>query len=249
MMDAGLYVGRVMHHRIRPKRHRFVYRLFTLLVDIDRLHELDRRLRLLSFNRINLFSFHNEDHGPRDGTALRPWVEASLEQTGIMEKPDRILLLAMPRLLGYVFNPLSIYYCYDALNRLYAIVYEVKNTFGGQHPYVIATKEWLNKSERLRHSCNKNFYVSPFIHADANYKFNTNEPDKNLDVRITVYVGAKALLVAVMQGQRRPLTDRQLLIQALRNPFLPQKVTLAIHFEALKLWLKGISLQPRPVGK
>ena len=249
MLDAGLYVGRVMHHRIRPKRHRFVYRLFTLLVDIDRLHELDRRLRLLSLDRINLFSFYNEDHGPRDGTALRPWVEAGLGKAGIMEKPDRILLLAMPRLLGYVFNPLSIYYCYDALNRLYAIVYEVKNTFGGQHPYVIASTEWRNKSQRLRHSRDKNFYVSPFIQADANYKFNINEPNENLDVRITVYVGVKALLVAVMQGQRRPLTDRQLLIQALRNPFLPQKVTLAIHFEALKLWLKGISLQPRPVGK
>lgn len=248
MIRSCLYVGRVMHHRIRPKRHRFVYRLATLLIDIDRLREADRRLWLFSVERFNLFSFRNRDHGPRNGKALRPWVEAELERAGFNPSPARIFLLAMPRFLGYVFNPLSIYFCYDE-ERLFAIVYEVKNTFGEQHPYVLVVPPQTTTSGRFHQSCDKNFYVSPFIQAEANYRFSLKEPDNNLDVRISEYVDAGALLVATMQGQRRPLTDRQLLLQAFLNPFSPQKVVASIHYQALRLWLKGISLQPRQAGK
>jgi len=249
MQDVGLYVGRVMHHRIRPKPHRFVYRLFTLLIDVDQLDAIGRRLWLFSVERINLFSFYNKDHGPRNGTLLRPWVEVELKDAGLKEIPARIHLLAMPRFLGYVFNPLSIYYCYDDSERLFAIVYEVKNTFREQHAYVLAVQPEPRRSERFSHGCDKKFYVSPFIQAKANYRFSLNDPNNNLDVRITEYVDRDALLVATLRGKRRPLTDRQLLIQALMNPFLPQKVIASIHYEALKLWLKGICLQPRQVGK
>lgn len=249
MVDSCLYVGHVMHHRIRPKRHRFVYRLATLLIDIDRLHDVDRRLWLFSFGRFNLFSFHNSDHGPRNGKVLRPWVNDQLETAGFNRSPARIFLLAMPRFFGYVFNPLSIYYCYDGEKCLFAIIYEVKNTFGEQHSYVLAVPPQSTKSERFHQRCDKNFYVSPFIQAEANYRFSLKEPGSNLDVRISEYVEAGALLVATMQGKRRPLTDRQLLIQAFRYPFSPQKVVASIHYQALKLWLKGISLQPRQIGK
>ncbi|MGI9509915.1 MAG: DUF1365 domain-containing protein [Geminicoccaceae bacterium] len=249
MKAPGLYVGRVMHHRLRPKRHRFIYRLFTLLIDVDRLADIDHRLRLLSVDRANLFSFHNKDHGPRDGTPLRPWVEAMLETAGIKEPAKHIRLLAMPRFLGYVFNPLSIYYCYDSEERLFAIVYEVKNTFGEQHPYVLSVQPRSATSERIRHGCDKDFYVSPFIQAEATYRFNLNDPSEILDVRISESTEASTLLVAALQGERRPLTDRQLLIQAFKHPFLPQKVIASIHYEALKLWLKGISLQPRALKK
>lgn len=238
-----------MHHRIRPKRHRFVYRMATLLIDIDQLHDVDRRLRFFSLERFNLFSFKNSDHGPRDGTALRPWIESELEAAGLTLSPSRIFLLAMPRFLGYVFNPISIYYCYDDQKRLFAIIYEVKNTFGEQHPYVLEVPPQTTKSGRVHQSCDKDFYVSPFIQADANYRFSLNEPDDNLDVRISEYVDAGALLIATMRGQRKPLTDRQLLLQAFLHPFLPQKVMASIHYQALRLWLKGISLQPRQVGK
>lgn len=248
MLDDGLYVGRVMHHRLRPKRHRFVYRVFTLLIDIDRLDDLDRRLRLLSVGRKNLFSFHNDDHGPRDGTPLRPWIEAELERAGIRERPAQIRLLAMPRFLGYVFNPLSIYYCYRRDGRLFALVYEVKNTFGEQHPYIFAVPEQPATSGLFHHSCHKNFYVSPFIESDAEYRFSLNDPKNDLDVRIAESIDAGALLIATLQGERRPLTDRQLLIQALKHPFLQQKVIASIHFEAFRLWLKGIRLQPRHVA-
>ena len=249
MVYSSLYVGHVMHHRIKPKRHRFVYRFATLLIDIDRLHEVDRRLRFFSVGRFNLFSFHNGDHGPRNGTSLRPWVEAELEAAGLNASPAGVFLLAMPRFLGYVFNPLSIYYCYDDEQRLFAIIYEVKNTFGEQHAYVLAVPPQPTRSGRFHQSCDKNFYVSPFIQASANYRFNLKEPSNNLDVRISEHVEAGALLVATMRGKRRPLTDRQLLIQAFMHPFSPQKVVASIHYQALRLWLKGIGLQPRQVGK
>ena len=249
MVDACLYRGHVMHHRIRPKRHRFVYRVFTLLIDIDRLGDLNDRLRLLSIDRANLFSFYNEDHGQRDGSALRPWVEAQLRASDIDEKPAQILLLTMPRFLGYVFNPISIYYCYSGEGQLSAIVYEVKNTFGEQHPYVFDLSSPAMTSKRFNHGCPKVFYVSPFIEAKANYKFSLNNPNKHLDVRITEFVDEKALLVATIQGERSLLTDRQLLIQAFNHPFLPQKVMASIHYEALRLWMKGIPLQPRQLGK
>ena len=249
MIDAGIYVGRVMHHRMRPRHHRFIYRLFTLLIDVDRLPEMDRQLRFLSIERANLFSFHSRDHGPRDGTPLRPWVEAELQAAGIDVAPAQIRLLAMPRFLGYVFNPLSVYYCYDNNLSLYAIVYEVKNTFGEQHAYSLKAQPHQGMSKRFKQRCDKNFYVSPFIQPKANYRFSLNDPNSHLDVRITEYADDAPLLIATLQGHHRPLTDRQLLIQAIRHPFLPQKVIASIHYEALKLWLKGIVLQPRHVGK
>ena len=245
MIAEGLYVGRVMHHRLRPKRHRFVYRVFTLMLDIDRLEMTAKKLRLFSFGKANIFSFHNRDHGWRDGGSLRPWVEHQLLRNDISTPAAHIRLLAMPRFLGYVFNPLSIYYCYNREKQLFAIIYEVKNTFGDQHAYVLPVSKNHSKSGLFHHRCRKNFYVSPFIENHGNYKFGLNKPNEDLDVRITEYVEEKPLLVAILQGKLEPLTDGQLVIQALRHPFLQQKVITLIHFEALRLWLKGIALQPR----
>lgn len=245
--DAGLYVGRVMHHRLQPKPHRFTSGVFTLLLDIDRLTEVDSRLHLFSVERANLFSFRSEDHGPRDGRPLRPWVEAELRRAGIDRIPATIRLLAMPRFLGYVFNPLSVYYCYGADQNLLAIVYEVKNTFGGQHPYVLPVEPEAALAGKVRQHCRKNFYVSPFIEADTTYRFHLNDPSERLSVLIREEIGAGPLLIATLSGERRPLTDKQLAIQAFSHPFLTQKVIASIHIEALKLWLKGIRLQPRPV--
>ena len=234
-----------MHHRLQPKRHRFIYRLFTLLLDIDRLPEINRRLRLFSVDRFNLLSFHNKDHGRRDGTPLRPWVEAELRAGGVESAPAYIHLLAMPRFLGYVFNPLSIYYCYDEAYRLIAILYEVKNTFGQQHPYVFPIRSSPSAHGRFLHQCAKSFYVSPFIEAEASYRFSLNDPGDQLDVRIAERNQNGALLAAVLQGNCRPLTDYQVLIQSFKNPFLPHKVIFSIHYQAFKLWMKGLEIQPR----
>ncbi|MGI9434373.1 MAG: DUF1365 domain-containing protein [Geminicoccaceae bacterium] len=249
--NGSLYVGRVMHHRLQPKRHRFTYRTFTMLLDIDRLDIIDRKFRLFSVGRANLFSFCNEDHGAKDGRPLRPWVEAELEAAGIATRPARIHLLAMPRFLGYVFNPLSVYYCYDAKERLFATVYEVKNTFGEQHAYALATDSGsasppAGDSSRIEQRCAKDFYVSPFIEAKATYRFRLAQPGDKLSVLIREDIDSGPLLIASLTGRRRMISDRQLAYQAVRHPFLTHKVFAAIHFEALRLWLKGIRLQPRP---
>ncbi len=240
-----LYVGRVMHERLQPKRHRFVYRVFTMLLDIDRLAELDRRLRFFSVERANLFTFCNRDHGPRDGRPLRPWAEAHLREAGISETPVRLLLLAMPRMVGYVFNPLSIYYALDSHDRPFAIIYEVKNTFGEQHAYVLPIEQHDRGAEAIRQHCAKSFYVSPFIEAKAGYSFRLNRPGERLAVLIRETDTAGPLLTAALTGKRQPLTDGRLLRLACWYPFLTYKVILAIHIEALQLWLKRIRLQPR----
>ncbi len=240
-----LYVGRVLHERLQPKRHRFVYRLFTMLLDIDRLPELNRQLKLFSVERANLFTFYNRDHGARDGSPLRPWAEAQLREAGIAETPARLLLLAMPRMFGYVFNPLSIYYAFDRHDHLFAIIYEVKNTFGEQHAYVLPVEPGDWGADAVRQHCAKNFYVSPFIEAKAGYSFRLNRPGERLAVLIHETDAAGPLLTAALTGRQRPMTDGQLLRLVLGHPLLTHKVIGAIHIEALRLWLKRIRLQPR----
>ena len=157
-LRSCLYRGVVMHHRRRPVDHRFAYRVFSLYLDLDELPLLGEHLRLLSVERPNLLSFHNRDHGARDGSPLRPWVAAQLAGAGIRLARPRIMLLCFPRLLGYVFNPLSVYFCHED-ERLAAIVYEVKNTFGGQHAYVVPVRPEVPGP--VAHEVQKAFYVSP----------------------------------------------------------------------------------------
>ncbi len=243
---AVLYVGQVLHARLRPRAHRFTYRVFTLLADLDQLPAIGRRLRLFSVDRPNLLAFWQADHGPRDGSPLRPWVERQLAAHGLASAGHRILVLAMPRLLGYVFNPISVYYCHDAAGRLGALIYEVKNTFGEQHSYVLPAPSAATPGGWLRQSCAKAFYVSPFIEPDARYRFHLQPPGERLRLIIQESHAAQPLLLATLTGTRRPCTDWQLLKAAFRWPFMTHKVIAAIHWEALWLWLKRIPLQPRP---
>jgi uncharacterized protein len=242
--SSALYLGRVMHHRLRPRRHRFVYRVFSLLVDLDRLAELDRSLRLLSVNRPNLLSLQERDHGARDGSPLRPWVDARLREHGVDLAGGRVLLLCFPRVLGYVFNPLSLYYCYGAGGRLAAVVYEVKNRCGEQRAYVLPLAAGA-PDRPARQSTTKDFYVSPFLEMAARYRFRLAPPGERLSVVIQEEVAQATTLVATLTGERRQLTDAQLLRAVLRLPLMSYKVTLGIHWEALSLWLKGVPLQPR----
>lgn len=231
-----LYRGHVMHMRLTPFAHRFRYRVFTLLLDIDRLEETCGRLRLLGLDRFGLMSFHRRDHGPRDGSALRPWVEAELARAG-QPRPARIRLLAFPRILGYVFNPLSVYYCEDAGGRLTSVVYEVKNTMGDQHAYVLAAEP--SPDGTIRHGHPKGFFVSPFIGMDQDYAFTVRPPDERLSLRIRQRDRDGPWLIAAQTGRRRPLTDGELLRQWLGHPLMTLKVIGAIHWQALRLWLKG----------
>lgn len=237
--SPSVYRGRVMHHRLKP-RLRFVSRTASLLLDIDALPAIAKRLRLFSYNRFNLFSFDDRDHGPRDGSPLRPWLDALLAAHGF-PRPARVRLLCYPRLLGYVFNPLSIYFCEDAAGELYAIAHEVKNTFGEQHVYVLPARP---RDGVVRQSCAKRFFVSPFLPLEGRYAFLIRPPGERVSVVIR-QTGPEGLqLVASFSGERAPLTDGELLRIFLRFPLMTFKVIAAIHWQALKLWLRGAPYHP-----
>jgi DUF1365 family protein len=233
-----------MHHRLRPVRHRFTYRVFSLFLDLDELEVVDRRLRLLSIERWNLLSFRAADHGARDGSPLQPWVLDRLAEAGITLPRPVIRLLCFPRLFGYVFNPISVYFCYDG-ERLAAIVYEVKNTFGGQHAYTFSVRRAGSGDRLAAHGCAKDFYVSPFIDMDARYEFQLAEPGRRLAMVIKETERGLPLLIASQSGEQRPLTDRAIVACLTADLFMTFKVFLGIHLEALRLWWKGVPLFTR----
>lgn len=245
-ISSCLYFGRVMHKRLRPFTHRFVYRTFAMLIDIDELPLLDRKIRGFSHNRANLFSFFDRDHGARDGTAPRAWIERQLAARGIALDGGRIEVLCMPRMLGYVFNPLSIWFCRHRDGRLSAIVYEVRNTFGEHHSYVEPVEPTWREGDALLQGCDKAFYVSPFIGMKAHYDFRLKAPAETLSVIIRQQVPEGELLIATQKGRRAKLSSFSLLSTLARYPLMTFKVIGAIHWEALRLWLKGARLQPRP---
>jgi DUF1365 family protein len=246
MLNSALYFGKVMHKRLQPFTHAFTYRVFSLYLDLDEIPALRRDLRLLSHNRWNLFSFHDRDHGPRDGSALRPWIDDQLSAAGIDLAGGSVRLLCFPRVLGYVFNPLSVWFCFHADGGLRAILYEVSNTFGEHHSYLVRTDGAVSDGEPILQSAGKQLYVSPFIGMDSRYDFRLAVPGDKLALTINQSVPEGALLVARHSGRRRALTDLVLLRAFFAYPLMTVKVIGAIHWQALRLWIKGAKLQPRP---
>lgn len=241
----ALYSTRVMHMRTKPRRYRFVYRTFCLLLDVD---ALDRTgCRLLSHNRFNLFSVHDRDHGSRGAEPLRGWAERLLRARGIHLEGGPIRLLCMPRVLGYGFNPLSLWYCHHRDGTLRAVIAEVRNTFGEKHQYLLhAGGRPLRAGQAWE--ADKRFHVSPFIGMQAVYRFHADAPAERLRVLIDEYQDGERLLVATLGGTRRPLTDGGLLWQFLRVPFLSLKVMWLIHWHALKFFLQGVRRYRKPAA-
>jgi DUF1365 family protein len=235
---AGLYVGEVMHARLKPVGHRFAYRVTNLVVDVDRLQEAGRSCRLFSVGRFNLFSFHERDHGERDGSPLRPHVDGLLSDAGVA-RPARVLLLCYPRVLGFVFDPISIYYALDGEDRVTALVYEVHNTFGESHSYVAPVRPGEATDAGIRQSCPKRFYVSPFMAMDQRYHFSLMPPGDQVRLRILETDAGGPTLAATFSGRYKPLRDRTLAAIFAAMPLHTLKVVAAINFEAARLWLKG----------
>ncbi len=240
---SALYVGEVAHHRLRPKRHRLRYKVFYLLLDLDELDTVAGSLRLFSRNRFNLFGFRDGDHGDRTAAPLRGQIEGHLRQAGV-ETGGPIRLLTMPRVLGYVFNPLSIYFCYRTDNTLAAIFYEVSNTFGERHSYLIPLEACSTGT--IHQTSHKTLYVSPFMGVDMTYSFAIAPPGERLSVTITARDGKGPLMAAKLAATRRTLTDAALARAFVVYPLLTLKVIAGIHWEALWLWLKGVRLERRP---
>jgi uncharacterized protein len=230
--NSSIYVGQVVHQRHRPKRHHLRYRVFSVLIDLDELPQLDA-LRLFGHNRRALFSFRDADHG--DGGPLRDWVADQLASEGL-PAPARIRLLCYPRILSYVFNPLTVWYCDDAAGNPLATIYEVHNTFGERHTYVLP-------SVAAEQAADKEFYVSPFIDMDCRYEFRLSQPEKRVRVAINETQDGEPLLYAAFTGERRPFTDATLLNLFFTHPLMTFKVTAGIHWEALRLILKGIRIR------
>ena len=235
-MISSIYNGTVIHKRFKPKIHFFKYKVFSLLIDLSELDNLGKKINFFSYNRFNLISFFDKDHGDRDGSSLINWVIKNLRENKIDTKETKIKLLCYPRILGYVFNPLSVFFVYDSKDNLISILYEVKNTFGEQHTYVFKVE---NKN-LLQHNCSKKFHVSPFIEMDCNYFFRILKPSEKISIIIDQYQMDEKILYASQDGERVDFTSTELIKSYLKHPLMTFKIISAIHFEAFKLWVKGI---------
>ena len=242
--NSLIYNGNVIHRRFKPKEHYFKYKVFSLFLDLSELNVIEKNIKIFSYNKFNLISFFDIDHGPRDGTPLINWIKKNLKNIGINNENIKIKLLCYPRILGYVFNPLSIFFIYDNKNNLISILYEVKNTFGEQHTYVFNVKK---KDNLIENFCNKKFHVSPFIEMDCKYSFKILEPKNKLSVVINQSDQTGKLLYASQDGIRSQLSGKNLIFSYISHPLMTFKIIGAIHFEALKLWFKGIKLVKRKI--
>ncbi|RYF95034.1 MAG: DUF1365 domain-containing protein [Caulobacteraceae bacterium] len=244
MTAAALYVGETWHKRFGSKPHEFRYRLFQLLVDIDQLDQAFAGLKWMKLGPRGLMSFDPRDHGDRLSHSLRPWVCAALAQAGVEASAMTIRLLCFPRVLGFVFNPLSVFFVHAADGRLEAVIYEVNNTFGQTHAYVIPATDGPRQSQRAA----KRFYVSPFFKVEGEYRFDISAPGETLDLRIVKAVAGKPDFVATQDATRQPLTDQRLAALFWSIPLMTLKVVAAIHWEALRLFVKGAPFGARPPG-
>lgn len=245
-VSAGtLYPGEVMHQRLRPFGHRFSYTVFSLLVDLDRLDELSRATPLLGVNRPGLASFYESDHA-ENGETVRQFADRLLGDAGMAERAARILLLCYPRVFGYVFNPISVYFAYDADDRLTALIYSVRNTFGQRHTYVAPLRDGELTDSGVRQERTKIFHVSPFIDMGARYHFRIMPPGKVVRLRIHETEAGEPLLAASFSGSAKNLDTYSLAACLLKIPFLTWKIMAGIHWEALKLWFKGARFHRSP---
>jgi len=236
--NSIIYNGKVIHRRFKPKEHYFKYNVFSLLIDIDELEIIENKIKIFSYNKFNIISFFEKDHGPRDGTSLKEWVIKNLNDIGIDNDRIQIKLFCYPRIFGYVFNPLSVFFIYDENSRLISILYEVKNTFGEQHTYIFKT----NDEKVIVNDCTKKFHVSPFIEMECHYYFRVLKPSDKISVIIDQKDKDGKLLYASQDGKAKELNEKNLLVSFISHPLMTFKIIAAIHYEALKLWLKGIKV-------
>ncbi|ESQ86773.1 hypothetical protein ABAC460_22240 [Asticcacaulis sp. AC460] len=242
-MTPCLYAGEVVHQRFAPKVHRLRYHIFQVLLDLD---HLDGLPRLMSRNRFNLFGFYDRDHGPdqagsRDAP-LNVRMRTLLTDHGLYHDGDQLYLMAMPRVLGFAFNPISLYFAVRD-GRVTTVVYEVNNTFGDRHSYVLP----VHGDGPIRQHSDKRLHVSPFMDMkDMAYDFDLIAPGERFALKINLRQGERDMLFASFVAPRQTLNDRNLLRLFFVMPLVTLKVVLGIHWEALLIALKGITLKPKP---
>jgi len=245
MLKSALYQGVVSHRRLKPVDHLLKYKMFYFLIDLDELDELEQRIAILSIDKTNIISFLHRDYGEDSPSDIKKYVLNKLKTGGVAVKVSRVCMLCLPRIFGYAFNPITTYYCYNQADHLVAIIYEVSNTFGERHSYVIETEQ-ETEGKYLKHSCDKEFYVSPFMPMECRYKFTILPPSEEIMLSIRQFHADGAILNASFAGSRQSLTSKNLAVALLKFPFNTVKVIIGIHWEALKLWIKGLKIVARP---
>ncbi len=236
-MASQLFFGQVMHQRMMPMAYRFAYRIFGLLIDIDSIEQELVALRWLSLDRFNLLSIRTQDHGPRDGSAWRPWIDKMLSEAGIHDAV-RIHLSCFPRILGYGFNPIAVWYCDNSDGETVAIISEVSNTFGGVYHYVHHSAgeplEWP-----VECITDKRFHVSPFIDMQQEYHFKFSQSESSFGILINEYQDDQLHLIASQQGDLQVLNNRHCLKAFFMMPLMSFKIMFLIHWHAVKIWARG----------
>ena len=237
---GSVYRGEVVHRRLRPVDHRLSYRVFALALDVDRLGETAAGLRLFSVDRFNLFSLRQRDHGYRDGRPIAAFVADRVAEAGLAGQVARTVMLAYPRILGYAFNPLTVYWCLDGEGRPLLMIYEVRNTFGEHLTYVLPAGE--DRGGTWTQGTAKRFGVSPFNDVSGDYTFHVTGLGPAMTMGVALKDAQGALLRTHFRAEREPLTDRNLLRLFVRHPLMTAKVMAGIHVEAAKLWRKGMRM-------
>lgn len=243
--EPALYVGTLRHRRFEPRRHAFAYRVFMAFLDIDRLPELCRVSRFAGYDRWNWASFDNRDHVGDPKRPLRARLAEDAARAGAEVPAGRVFLLTNLRYLGYCFNPVSCYYCYDRSGALHSVMAEVHNTFGERHTYWL-TPARREPGRRLAWRFPKSFHVSPFMPMSCEYRFAFTPPAAHLDVRVHEWTDGRFFFDAHLRLARRPWSASELAACLARHPWMTAKVIAAIHWEAALLWLKRVPVFTHP---
>lgn len=246
-MRSALYVGRVMHHRVTDPQHRFRYRVYYHLLDLDELATIEQSVWLFGHRRRRPVRFLDADHLGDRSRSTSDNLRAYLRDSGVTDRVDRVLLLTQCRVFGFVFNPVSFYYCYgeegDGRAPLVAVVAEVHNTFGERHCYLLRGD---GRGRGIQRREKKVFHVSPFMTLDGTYAFEVGDPAEDLHIRIDLSRGGQQVFTSHLALTRQPLTGRSLAGMLLRFPLMPQVMLGAIHRQAFSLWRKGLRYHPKP---
>lgn len=247
-MKTGLYIGKVFHHRLMPKSHFLNYKLFQVLIDL----ESPKSCALFSINKFNFFSFFEKKHGPIKDNVTKPLLERIIEKLNenqIYEFGDKIYLLAMPAIFGFVFNPISIYFVENKEGNIKAIIYEVNNTFGDRHSYILRNPN----APKIKQNTKKQLHVSPFMDMDMEYDFRVKYSNENFKILISLFKNNETnralYLTAGFNAKIKELNNINLLKLLFLMPLMTLGVVFSIHWDALKIWIKGIKYRPKPHGK
>lgn len=241
-VQDAIYLGEVVHKRIALIEHKLKYRVFSLLLDCDELPKIGKRLKLFSHNKPNLFGLYDKDFG--NGTPLPAYLRGVAKNAGKGDRVERFVMLCYPRILGYAFNPITVYFGLDAQDDVCLTVYEVSNTFGERKTYVLPAQP--DENGHVWQECPKQFFVSPFNKVSGTYAFHTTPIAQTFTLGVVLSDNNKPVLRAHFHGTRKALTDRDLLKSLSACGFMTVKIVIAIHVEAAKLWFKGLRTQEKP---